>query len=329
MSEVFIRYLVENRIDHQELRKAAFNRIIAYVKANSERFHDALETEKLESTREIYARVAKKVAQGKISIQQEDKALQDMVWYYNMIFTTEKGLTQRLDQWSENHPLRVHYLSKIHGIGPVLASETIAWLSRIILNEKTNTVSKLWAYCGLSSVHWESKCREGHKMITTSAVSLCPVQVKKKGGKKEEREPCGAKIVDSLFVRSPPKRKAGHVLMINTKLRTFCWKLGAQFERADTKKSQFRRLYLDQKSKYLTRPKLSEPIKTKTPGAKRKVQMMTYRYVVKRFLSHLWYVWRKREGLPVTEPYAVKILGHSGYEEPRTDEEINAKPKDA
>jgi len=214
----------------------------------------------------------------------------------------------------------VEYLNKIYGIGPILSSGIISWLQRIILSEKCNTVSKLWAYCGMSAIHWESECAEGHKMITTSVAAVCSVKVKKKGGKKEERVPCGAEIIKSLLVRSPPKRKRGYVFMINARLQTFCWKIAWCFEKQNAGKSQYRREYVKVKAKYLNRSELREPIDAKVPGAKQKVQLMALRHTVKRFLADLWVTWRTMEGLPVTKPYAVERLGHR-YEEPKTDEE--------
>ena len=321
MSERFVRYLFENYYDTQEPRKATFNRIVAYVKANSAKFREFLGPEPKKYAK-AYAKVANMIAKGKIRIAEEDRALRDTVWYYGMLCETEKGLKKRLGRWSETHPIRVEYLNKIYGIGPILSSGIIAWLAPIILSEKCDTVSKAWAYCGLSAIHWESECTKGHKMITTSAVAVCPVKVKKKGGKKEERVPCGAEIIKSLLVNSPPKRKTGYVLMINSRLKTFCWKIAWCFEKQQARLSQYRRFYVEKKAKYLNRPELREPIEAGVPGAKLHVQLMSLRRTVKEFIKHLWYVWRKMEGLPVTKPYSDRIPGHE-WEEPKTDEEIN------
>jgi len=321
LSERFIRYLLENYYDTQDQRKATFNRIVAYVKDNSARFREFLGPEPKKYSK-AYANVANMIANGKIGISEEDKALRGTVWYYSMLCETERGLQRRLGRWSETQRIRAEYLNKIYGIGPILSSGIIAWLSRIILSERCNTVSKLWAYCGMSAIHWESECGEGHKIITTSAVALCPVKVKKKGGRKEERVPCGADIIKSLLVRSPPKRKSGYIYMINLRLQTFCWKIAWCFEKQNARKSQYRREYLKVKAKYLNRPELREPIEAEVLGAKQKVQLMALRHTVKRFLADLWVIWRTMEGLPLTMPYAVEILGHE-YEEPKTDEEIN------
>jgi hypothetical protein len=42
------------------------------------------------------------------------------------------------------------------------------------------------------------------------------------------------------------------------------------------------------------------------------------RLMVKMFLSHLWEVWRRVEGLEVEMPYAIAVLGHSTYIPPDT-----------
>lgn len=43
------------------------------------------------------------------------------------------------------------------------------------------------------------------------------------------------------------------------------------------------------------------------------IDLMARRKIAKLFLSHLWLKWREAEGLPISEPYAMAILGHSGY----------------
>ncbi|MBI2062985.1 MAG: hypothetical protein HYT61_01960 [Candidatus Yanofskybacteria bacterium] len=40
------------------------------------------------------------------------------------------------------------------------------------------------------------------------------------------------------------------------------------------------------------------------------LDMMCRRWMVQRFLDHLWAIWREAEGLPVTNPYVQGILGH-------------------
>jgi len=35
--------------------------------------------------------------------------------------------------------------------------------------------------------------------------------------------------------------------------------------------------------------------------------------MVKIFLQHLWVTWREIEGLPVSDPYSISIMGHAKY----------------
>lgn len=49
------------------------------------------------------------------------------------------------------------------------------------------------------------------------------------------------------------------------------------------------------------------------------IHRMAMRKMVKIFMSHLWVVWRKAQGLPVSNPYAGDILGHTGIIDPPTD----------
>jgi len=58
------------------------------------------------------------------------KQIENLIWFHNKLYETEKELYKRLDAWSRNHPLRTEYLNYVKGIGPVLASGIIAWLQR-------------------------------------------------------------------------------------------------------------------------------------------------------------------------------------------------------
>ena len=40
------------------------------------------------------------------------------------------------------------------------------------------------------------------------------------------------------------------------------------------------------------------------------------RKMIKLFTAHLWTIWRKAEGLPITKPYSDTILGHTDYIDP-------------
>jgi hypothetical protein len=76
------------------------------------------------------------------------KQIENLTWFHNKLYETEKELYKRLDAWSRNHPLRTEYLNYVKGIGPVLASGIIAWLEEPI--KKASHVSQIWSYCGLA-----------------------------------------------------------------------------------------------------------------------------------------------------------------------------------
>jgi hypothetical protein len=97
---------------------------------------------------EKYSRFAKNfVVNKKLELPIFSK-IENLIWLYNSLLNTEKELYKRLDAWSRNHPLREKFLNKVKGIGPVLASGIIAWLSEPIL--KADYCSDIWAYCGLA-----------------------------------------------------------------------------------------------------------------------------------------------------------------------------------
>jgi hypothetical protein len=85
--------------------------------------------------------------QHSFAILQNSKQIENLIWFHNRLYQVEKELYKKLDAWSKNHPLRVKYLDYVKGIGGVLASGIIAWLSLPIL--KAEKVSQIWKYCGL------------------------------------------------------------------------------------------------------------------------------------------------------------------------------------
>lgn len=99
--------------------------------------------------------LAHKIVSLKVPVPPEIK---ELVWYHNSLLETEKGIAKRLDGWSRMHPLRINFLSKIQGIGPILSSGLIAWLEPI---SRFDNVSKLWKYCGLAP---GQKRKKGEKL---------------------------------------------------------------------------------------------------------------------------------------------------------------------
>jgi hypothetical protein len=276
-----IRFLIEQYYDIQKLRVATFNRIVAYCKAKDSQprpethlvsaSHTEVETHETDAD-QSEGGSEKERADGKYRDEAWDlveselddlpREVRDLIWYFKSLYSTEKSLAKRLDIWSRDHPLRMEYLSTIRGIGPILSSGLIAWLSPI---SRFENISKLWKYCGLA-----------------------PGQ----------------------------KRTSGEKTNYNPKLKTFMWKIASSFEKQKPEASKYRKIYDEKKAYYMSRPDLRADIESGRKGAKLHVRLMAMRYTVKRFLADLWVVWRTMEGLSVTKPYAIDILGHSGYEPP-------------
>jgi len=315
MSESEIRFLVESYYDIQKLRVETFNRIVAYIKSNVEKFsqiehethrryasqgiietqndhagrsqytaesqdisashyvpetHDRSASQKTFETQMGYAgkvrpsTIAHLIVSGKLEAPKE---IESLVWYFQSLYETEKRLAKRLDEWSQNYPIRTKFLDKIQGIGGILASAIIAWLSPI---NRFPNISKLWAYCGLA-----------------------PYQ----------------------------KRRRGEKVNYNPKLKTLMWKIASSFEKQKPEKSHYKRIYVEKKEYLLKRGDLQEPIRKGVRGARLHVRLLAMRFTVKRFLADLWIQWRKLEGLPTTKPYAHTIMGHTKYEEWTPDKE--------
>ena len=123
------------------------------------------------------SRLAEAILKGIIP---QPKELINLIWYYNQLRSTEKELGRRLDVWSLHHPLRAEWLSKVRGIGPILASGLIAWLHPI---SRFEYVSKLWSYSCLAP---GQKRRRGQKLncnlrIKTLAWKIATSFVKTRG----------------------------------------------------------------------------------------------------------------------------------------------------
>lgn len=119
---------------------------------------------------------------------------------------------------------------------------------------------------------------------------------------------CGLGVTDG----EADRRRKGQKITWNPTLKaTILHKIGGSFLKAS---SPYRAIYDEWKAKY-TRRSDAETDKDKklTPWH---IHNRARRKMVKRWVSHLWYVWRTIEGLPTASPYAHAILGHTDYEQP-------------
>jgi len=182
--------------------------------------------------------------------------------------SAEKSAKKEIEMEVKNEELWKQYLSKINGIGPILAAGLIGYIEDI---ERFDTVSKLWAYAGLHVVEGKA-----------------------------------------------PRRRRGQKINWNPKLRVLCWKIGESFVKMRGG-GGYRDLYEKHRAEYEAR----EDLKKEAKGRR---YAMAKRKTVKIFLSHLWEVWRRLEGLPIRRTYVEEKLGHKDIIEPFIDTEMGPRP---
>ena len=90
----------------------------------------------------------------------------------------------------------------------------------------------------------------------------------------------------------------------NIRLKTSCYKVGGSFLRC---RSPYRQIYDNSKEYYENNRDWNKLHRHNAAMGK----------MIKVWLSHLWEVWRKLEGLPVRNIYAQDKLGHNHYIKPQ------------
>ena len=189
-----------------------------------------------------------------------------------------------------NHPLWGAWFKDVKGIGKIMAAGLIAWRDDI---GKADTISAFWKYHGLAP--------------------------------------------------SQSKRHKGVKLDYNPKAKTHAWKCGMQLLKA---KGHYTDIYYESKAKYEARDDIKERHEhivgyvirngKKVPkyeaeggmkSYKLHIHYMALRKMIKRFLADTWVMWRRIEGLPVTDPYIFgeaakqKGIAHEHYVVPKTDKQ--------
>jgi len=188
-----------------------------------------------------------------------------------------------------DNPL-VESMIQVKGVGQILAAKIIA----LVDIQKADTVSSLWSYAGYGlSEYW----MDGDGSVKAPKSGW---QWKKTSEDKKEKvfveadqEP-GWKLV---VVRD--RAVEGWVLPYNRRLKTSLYVLAGSFLKSN---SPYRAIYDDAKAYYQE----ARPDWTKAHRHNAALRKM-----MKVWLSHLWEVWRKMEGLPTREIYVQEKLGHT------------------
>jgi len=118
---------------------------------------------------------------------------------------------------------------------------------------------------------------------------------------------CGYAVYDGKTERN----KKGEKSHYNRQLKSICYLIGEQFVRQQTP------FYVDLYYAEKLRLRDLHPEKIKENGKWKyndgHLHAMAKRKMVKIFLQHLWVTWREIEGLPVSDPYSISIMGHAKY----------------
>ncbi len=204
----------------------------------------------------------------------------------------EKFIDDKVATQVDLHPAEP-WFSLINGIG----QENIAKIIGLVNIEKAPYISSLWKWAGMHVVDGKS-----------------------------------------------PRRKKGQKIEYNSQLRTMCWRLVTSIMRAQSgptdkvptrKEGKYYQYYIVQKNAEISklhRAKVLIVPASKLPtrivkGKKEKyepegmiseghVDNRAKRKMIKLFLSHLWEVWRKALGLPITKPYILEYGEHKHHYDP-------------
>jgi len=266
---------------------------------------------------------------------------------------------EKIDKWVAEE-LKYHpaypWFSRIKGIG----NENIAKVIGFIDIKKARTISSLWKFAGMDVVHSEVSREKQLTEINDSIEGLRKKleDLQKKSMKKAEEisadgtrmtpivigeliADIGSKLESDItpVIRGrAPRREKGEKLTFNSELRVMCFRLAGSFLKAQGKYAEF---YYKEKKKLISRyenegKKIIPTLElTKKNGkffepvgviSENHVHMQAMRKMIKLFLSHLWIVWRKAEKLPITEPYAYSVLGHTRHDY-ITPEDMIEKPE--
>jgi hypothetical protein len=291
MSEGQIRFLVENYYDLQKLRIEAFNRVVAWCKSQY-----PTETQDIGASHARIENQNKNASHRKIEIHSNDAS---------QVFPETHSMSA----------IKPSILANKILIGKVEVPKDIGdlvWYFNMLHDTEKNLAKRLdtWSKLHLLRSTYLTQI-QGIGPIFSSALIAWLQPISRFDNISKLWKYCG--------LAPDQKRRKGVKLGYNPHLKTLMWKIASSFEKQKAAKSAYRRLY-DEKKKYLAiRPDLKDAIDKKVKGAKLHVQLLTLRFIAKRFLADTWVAWRRLEDLPVTEPYAIQILGHTGKETTRLD----------
>ena len=195
---------------------------------------------------------------------------------YADLVNSEERLRSRVEKEVQLHPMWDAFFSQVKGCGPLMSAVCLAYFDPYTARH----CSSFWKYAGLDTV--VSKDKDGNE-----------IRQGRRAWHTEKRA-----YIDKNGVEGE-KTSLTYNPFVKTKLVGV---LGSCFVKQGGK---YRKVYDDYK--FRLQQRRDESL---TPGH---IHAMANRYAVKMFLRDMWVVWRKLEGLPVSDPYEVAYLGHKPH----------------
>lgn len=288
----YIKLLTNTLYDVQAVRKAIDNRIGAFVRSNdvsAENMADELKESLSDLSHQMEMNIEKQIG----------RAVQSMP----------------ITKW----------LKLVRGIGPRLSGSLIGMLEDI---GRFDTVAKLWAYCGMDVIPVCQVCskiclqdKNKHRFLSRQTDRRWQTHLLQNNGEEEDSKARQKLLAtEELFKETvykeslkklcqcdepepkdvAPKRQyfKGLLLTHNPFLRMTCWKVAGQFVR----QGKFYRTYYETQKEFYTN-------RDGDKISKLHVENRARRATSKLFLSHLWEMWRKSEGLEAGQIYLQYKLG--------------------
>lgn len=257
--------------------------------------------------------------------------------YIDGMRSLEENILKDVKAQTKTYPIHEWIISQ-KGLSYSMAGQLIGLLHPI---SRFDNIGKMWAYsgmgvmdvCDICDKRWFDTDLKAKKIINI-ADRLEEQANKRKDKKKESRDFYLKKAKNMMCSCEKPvlKKRAqgkatGFLSDYNPTMKMLCYKIGVQFVKQG---GLYRKLYDEFREEYEVREDLKleaagksgktmikdgKEIKIKGTGH---IHNMAQRKAVKIFLSHLWAEWREMEGLSVSKPYAIDMMGHSKYIAPET-----------
>jgi len=224
----------------------------------------------------------------------------------------EKTYTRAIEKALQEIPIWTEWMQGVKGVGPRLGSYIIG---RTMIRFESVSPDDLDIY---------SPIQQGFAQKTEKGEYLIPM-LRGIGAFRTISKYWafwGLAVVDGHAQRREKGEKTGY----SVQNRSAAWKLGKQFVMQGAAYRYEYDKYKARLTEARTPPEKcpqyavnrvckAQTDKGKKPSCKIHIHNMSMRYATKMFFKDLWINWRLLEGLEVSEPYVIAVLGHEPHRE--------------